>query len=160
VYYQARLRYAPVEAPTTPLMAGIEVTHRCRKLDAKESGEEASFRVGDWALCHVEASTPSPRRFVVVEAPIPGGFEIADPSLQGTPARVRAVSGGYATHREIRPDRMVYFADQLSAGVHRWSYVAKAMTAGEYVVPPTRAEEMYTPETYGRTAATTVRIAR
>jgi len=27
-------------------------------------------------------------------------------------------------------------------------------------VPPTRAEEMYTPETYGRTAATTVRIAR
>jgi uncharacterized protein YfaS (alpha-2-macroglobulin family) len=50
VYYQARLRYAPVEAPTTPLMAGIEVTHRCRKLDAKESGEEASFRVGDWAL--------------------------------------------------------------------------------------------------------------
>jgi uncharacterized protein YfaS (alpha-2-macroglobulin family) len=32
------------------------------------------------------------------------------------------------------------------------------MTAGEFVVPPARIEEMYAPEVYGRTGATRVTI--
>jgi Bacterial Alpha-2-macroglobulin MG10 domain len=32
------------------------------------------------------------------------------------------------------------------------SYIAQATTPGEFVVPPTRAEEIYAPETFGRAA--------
>ena len=31
--------------------------------------------------------------------------------------------------------------------------VAQATTPGEFVVPPTRAEEIYAPETFGRAAS-------
>jgi hypothetical protein len=35
-------------------------------------------------------------------------------------------------------------------GVYTYSYGARATTPGRFVVPPTRAEEMYEPETFGR----------
>jgi alpha-2-macroglobulin len=39
------------------------------------------------------------------------------------------------------------------AGVYTHSYVARATTPGNFVVPPARAEEMYHPETFGRSGA-------
>ena len=38
-------------------------------------------------------------------------------------------------------------------GVHDYSYVARATTPGNFVVPPPKAEEMYMPETFGRGAS-------
>jgi uncharacterized protein YfaS (alpha-2-macroglobulin family) len=35
--------------------------------------------------------------------------------------------------------------------VYSYSYVARATTPGTFVVPPAKAEEMYAPETFGRT---------
>ena len=37
--------------------------------------------------------------------------------------------------------------------MYTYSYVARATTPGEFVVPPTKAEEMYAPETFGRSAS-------
>ncbi|MCS6899014.1 MAG: hypothetical protein RMJ98_04935 [Myxococcales bacterium] len=48
--------------------------------------------------------------------------------------------------------------DHLPSGVHRWSYAARASTAGTFVASPTRMEEMYAPEVFGRTAAQTIGI--
>ena len=42
------------------------------------------------------------------------------------------------------------FADQLQGGSHEYSYLLRATTPGVFVVPPTKAEEMYAPETFGR----------
>jgi uncharacterized protein YfaS (alpha-2-macroglobulin family) len=38
-------------------------------------------------------------------------------------------------------------------GVYNYSYVARATTPGEFVVPPAKAEEMYSPEVFGRSAS-------
>ena len=54
-------------------------------------------------------------------------------------------------HREDRDDRVLLFADELPAGVHHYEYLAQAVTPGTFVVGPLRAEEMYNPETFGRT---------
>ncbi len=54
-------------------------------------------------------------------------------------------------HRENRDDRVLLFADHLPAGVHHYEYLARAVTPGTFVVGPLRAEEMYNPETFGRT---------
>ncbi|MBI5490596.1 MAG: Ig-like domain-containing protein [Deltaproteobacteria bacterium] len=54
-------------------------------------------------------------------------------------------------HREDRDDRVLLFADVLPAGVHHYEYLAEAVTPGTFVVGPLRAEEMYNPETFGRT---------
>jgi hypothetical protein len=54
-------------------------------------------------------------------------------------------------HREDKDDRVLLFADSLPAGVHHYEYLARAVTPGTFVVGPLRAEEMYNPETFGRT---------
>ena len=38
-------------------------------------------------------------------------------------------------------------------GVYEYTYVARATTPGSYVVPPAKAEEMYSPEVFGRSAS-------
>ena len=53
-------------------------------------------------------------------------------------------------YREMRDDRVVYFARQLWSGVYTASYVARATTAGTFIKPPAHAEEMYNPAVQGR----------
>jgi uncharacterized protein YfaS (alpha-2-macroglobulin family) len=60
--------------------------------------------------------------------------------------------------RELRDDRVVYFVDALPAGVSRYRYLARATTIGTFQAPPARVEEMYVPETFGRTAGGRVRV--
>ena len=55
-------------------------------------------------------------------------------------------------HRELRDERSLHFAESLEPGVYHLSTIARATTPGEYLVPPTRAEEMYRPEVFGRSA--------
>ena len=48
-------------------------------------------------------------------------------------------------HRELRDDRVVYFATVLWKGTYTASYVARATTPGVFIRPPAHAEEMYNP---------------
>jgi uncharacterized protein YfaS (alpha-2-macroglobulin family) len=53
----------------------------------------------------------------------------------------------------MRDERVEAFASLLWEGVHTYEYIARATTPGNFVVPPTKAEEMYMPETFGRAAS-------
>jgi uncharacterized protein YfaS (alpha-2-macroglobulin family) len=53
-------------------------------------------------------------------------------------------------HRELRDDRVVYFATRLWKGTYTATYVARATTPGVFVRPPAHAEEMYNPAVFGR----------
>jgi uncharacterized protein YfaS (alpha-2-macroglobulin family) len=53
-------------------------------------------------------------------------------------------------YRELRDDRVVYFATFLWKGTYSATYVARATTPGVFVRPPTHAEEMYNPAIFGR----------
>lgn len=61
-------------------------------------------------------------------------------------------------HTEQRDDRVVLFADHLPPGVHTASFVARATTPGTFVMKPAQAEEMYSPETFGRSDGGTFRV--
>jgi len=53
---------------------------------------------------------------------------------------------------------VLFFVEHLAAGMYHYRYLARATTFGSFVVPPTRAEEMYTPEVFGRSGAITVEV--
>ncbi|MFH2009222.1 MAG: alpha-2-macroglobulin family protein [bacterium] len=55
-------------------------------------------------------------------------------------------------HQNLRDERAEAFTSLLWAGVHVYKYVCRALTPGTFVVPPAKAEEMYHPETFGRSA--------
>jgi uncharacterized protein YfaS (alpha-2-macroglobulin family) len=59
----------------------------------------------------------------------------------------------------MRDDRVEAFASLLWEGVHEYTYIARATTPGSFIVPPAKAEEMYFPETFGRSGSDKVLIA-
>jgi uncharacterized protein YfaS (alpha-2-macroglobulin family) len=111
--------------------------------------------------------------------PLPAGFEIVNPALAASPAlppeeapaegddvccevfepfRLHGGSwyGTWYDHQNLRDERAEAFSGLLAAGTYEYSYIARATTPGTFVVPPARAEEIYTPEVFGRTATDTV----
>ena len=53
-------------------------------------------------------------------------------------------------HQNLRDERVEAFSALVWEGVHSYRYLARATTPGAFVVPPPKAEEMYSPETFGR----------
>jgi hypothetical protein len=52
----------------------------------------------------------------------------------------------------MRDERVEAFASLLYDGVYEYTYVTRATVPGVFVAPPPKAEEMYSPETFGRGA--------
>ncbi len=191
LFYEARLRYAKKVLPREGIERGffIKKTLRAVKPEGLEealrtipdAGERA-FRGSDLVLADLVVVTPSPREFVVLDDPLPAGFEAVDARLATTgrgvdvdaaaarssgggdddedPDDVAAGKGFQASRfiREIRDDRVLFFVDHLPAGMFHYRYLARATTLGAFVLPPAKVEEMYTPEVFGRTGADRVEV--
>ena len=117
---------------------------------------------------------------MVIDDPLPAGLEPVDTRLATTAgsldmdaagepppddeeARQDRIAKGTeylssVARREMRDDRVLFFVERLAAGIYHYRYLARATTFGTFVVPPTRAEEMYAPEVFGRTGALTVEV--
>jgi uncharacterized protein YfaS (alpha-2-macroglobulin family) len=189
VFYEARLRYAPAEAPKVAVDQGFFVTKTLSPIRPEElatlSARPAErgvtkFRAGDLVVADLLVVTPSAREYVVVDDPLPAGFEAVDTGLSTTSSAFsragneasgcegdcggsgsRATGNGYVavwSRKELRDDRALYFVDHMPGGIYHFRYFARATTAGRFVVPPTKAEGMYEPETFGRTAAAIVEV--
>jgi uncharacterized protein YfaS (alpha-2-macroglobulin family) len=61
-------------------------------------------------------------------------------------------------HQNLRDDRTEVFRDTMQAGHYTYSYVARATTSGTFLAPPMKIEEMYTPETFGRSKSVLVKV--
>ncbi|CAF3441136.1 unnamed protein product, partial [Rotaria sp. Silwood2] len=65
---------------------------------------------------------------------------------------------GWPDHENLRDERAEAFRSLLWPGVYEWSYIIRATCAGTFSVPPAKAEEMYSPENFGRCATEKVSI--
>ncbi len=100
--------------------------------------------------------------------PLPTGLEALNPALAVTPPipheefedgpvpRFSYWWWQWYEHQNLRDDRTEAFASLLWAGTYEYTYVARATTPGTFVVPPTKAEEIYAPETFGRSGSDVV----
>jgi len=183
VYYAMRLFYAPTELQTQPVNAGLEV-HREYSVERGRGwvllDSLLQIRLGELVKVDLYVSLPAARHFVVVDDPVPGGLEPVNRDL-ATASRVDAdkatVPHGPASlwfryndwrafgstrwsfyHKELRHHAVRFYSEYLPAGRYHLSYVAQAITPGEFTVLPLRAEEMYNPETYGQRPPAILRV--
>jgi uncharacterized protein YfaS (alpha-2-macroglobulin family) len=56
----------------------------------------------------------------------------------------------------MRDNRSEVFSMYLPEGSHRFSYTARATIPGRFLAAPAKAEEMYNPETFGRSGGAIV----
>jgi len=175
LYYATRLSYSPTDQSARETNAGIEVH---REYSAQRDGRwqllasPLRVRRGELVRVDVYLSLPAARHFVVVDDPVPGGLEpvnrdLATASTVDADATEFQAAGGslwfkysdwseYGVeqwcfyHRELTHEAARFYADYLPAGHYHLSYGAQAMADGQFSASPTKAEEMYDPDVYGK----------
>lgn len=183
LYYRLGLKYAPKDLSLKAEDRGFMV----ERIYLPESDKSDNVRRGPNGEYIVKAGTnvrvklrvvaPDVRYYVAVVDPMPAGFESVNENF-ATTAKTRPGGSssdewltrgqhGYGwwwwywdpwDYKEKRDDRVQLFQDRMYGGVFEYTYVARATTLGNFVVPPLRAEEMYEPETFGRSATERVII--
>lgn len=171
LYYSARLT-TYTSAPQDALDQGLRVERTMQRLDSRgkavgsplpTGNETTTLESGQLVKVTLRLTSPTSRTYVVVDDALPAGLEPVNDafttSAQGMLDDADTGSDrwwGSFTHTEMHDDRVVLFADQLRAGEHTYSYVARATTTGTFDHPPAEAEMMYRPETRGHTATGTL----
>jgi uncharacterized protein YfaS (alpha-2-macroglobulin family) len=184
-YYKAQMSYSPKELSKTATNAGIELR---REYSVQRAGAwtllstPVSIRQGELVKVDLFVRLTAPRHFVVVDDPIPGGLEGVNRDLatssevDASKAQFEGASNSFwfdlrewidfgrtfwsFYHKEIRHTSARFYSEYLPAGNYHLSHVAQAIGAGEFVIPPTRAEEMYDPDVFGLSAADRLVVAR
>ena len=170
LYYRVGMQYAPKSLKLPPAEHGFAVT---REYEAVENPSDVKRdKKGNWRVkagtmvrVRLKMVARGRRYHVALVDPIPAGFEPMNPALATTGTIPRDKKKGSSSrtpwwwsrawyeHQNLRDERVEAFASLLWSGVYDYTYVARATTPGNFVVPPPKAEEMYDPETFGRGAS-------
>jgi uncharacterized protein YfaS (alpha-2-macroglobulin family) len=168
LYYRIGMQYAPSNLNLAPADYGFAVERVYEAVDDPADvrrDADGTWRIRSGAKVRVRLTmvAPSRRYHVALVDPLPAGLEALNPALAVTGSipedeKVQPANFGWwwmrpwFEHQNLRDDRVEAFTSLLWEGVYSYSYVARATTPGAFVVPPTKAEEMYQPETFGRGA--------
>ena len=186
LYYRIGMNYAPSDLNLKPADYGFTVERSYEAVDdpkdvSRETDGTWHIKAGARVRVRLTMVATARRYHVALVDPLPAGFEALNPSLATTGSIPRdekqpgvsefgsraSINGGYGwwwwrpvwyEHQNLRDERAEAFTSILWEGVYKYSYVARATTPGQFVVPPPKAEEMYHPETFGRGKTDRVRV--
>ena len=183
LYYRVSMNYAPSDLNLKPVDYGFTVERSYEGVDdpldvSRDANGTWHIKAGSRVRVRLTMVASSRRYHVALVDPLPAGFETLNPTLATTgsipddPKQTGVMeygsrSYGYGwwwwrpdwfEHQNLRDERTEAFTSLLWEGVYKYSYVARATTPGDFVVPPAKAEEMYHPETFGRCSTDRVRI--
>lgn len=165
LFYLMRLRYVPAGLLHDALDKGFTVE---RKYSPK------AFKAGDLIKVTLRIRNTKERRFVALTDPIPAGTEPVESWFATTATDLAEAQnksdaqnddgwmswwkhGGF-DHVERHDDHINLFATRLGEGMHEFTYMVRATTAGTFITAPTHVEEMYEPEVFGRTASEVIEV--
>ncbi len=180
LYYRLGLRYAPTDLTLDARDEGFVVERVYEGVDdtndvRREPDGTWRIRAGAKVRVTLTMVADARRTHVALIDPLPAGLEPVNAALavsQTTPPPdVEGDTDGFDTfdsswfwgwnwyeHQNLRDDRAEAFASYVPGGTYEYAYIARATTPGTFVVPPARAEEIYAPEVFGRSASATVVI--
>jgi uncharacterized protein YfaS (alpha-2-macroglobulin family) len=168
-----KLTTAQLEADfSSDIAGGLILSRSYEVIRPKESNpSQSTFQRGQVVKVTVTMMTPDNRHDLVLEDKIPAGFETINLNFLSEDQTLNLHTNPESTgwkyqdnfwfyHQEIWPDRVSVFTDFIPAGVYTYSYLVRPVTIGVYQVPGPKAEEMYSPETYGRGHGQTLTIVQ
>jgi uncharacterized protein YfaS (alpha-2-macroglobulin family) len=168
LYYRIGLKYAPKNLNLAAADYGFQITRQYEAVD--NSNDVKQLADGSWTIragarvrVRVQMINQLNRYHVALVDNLPAGLEIINPELKvfskfldnSSTFRFADV---WFDHQNLRDHRAEAFQDSLDSGVWNYSYIGRATTIGEFVVPPAKAEEMYSPETFGRSKTDLVKV--
>jgi hypothetical protein len=172
LYYRLGLRYAPADLELDPLDMGFVVQRSYEAVDdpadvSRDADGVWHIRSGARVRVRLTMVAENRRYHVALADPLPAGLEIVNPALAVSGATPQDPSSPdyrygwwwwstWSDHQNMRDERAEAFTPLLWEGVYQYTYIARATTPGRFVVPPAKAEEMYSPDVFGRSGSDTV----
>jgi alpha-2-macroglobulin len=172
LYYRIGLEYSPKKLDLPACDYGFIVHRTYEGVDNKSDVTHSAdgvwhFKAGASVRVKLTLSCDGPRYHVALMDPLAAGTEPLNPELGGARTLMpeaqkdeNATESGmpnlwwiwrWFDHQNLRDHQAEAFTSLLYSGTYDYSYVVRATTPGNYIVPPAKAEEMYAPETFGRT---------
>ena len=159
MYYRVGITYAPRQTNLPALDAGFIVRRSYSAddpADVVRTPDGYRIRLGAKVLVTLEVLATTRRHAVALVDPLPAGFEVVNANLATAERPLAVTNDARWDHVNMRDSRVEAFQMDLREGVHRFSYTVRATTPGTFIAAPTKAEEMYSPETFGRSTGLTV----
>jgi hypothetical protein len=170
LYYRLSLNYAPSDLTLDPLNRGFVVQRVYEGVDDPEDVFQDAdgvwhIRLGARVRVRLTLVADNRRYHVALVDPLPAGLEPVNPALAVSQNGPRAGSAAelpdwwwsrWYDHQNLRDERVEAFTTLLWEGSYTYEYVARATTPGTFVTSPTKAEEMYSPDVFGRTGTDVV----
>jgi hypothetical protein len=169
LYYRLGLQYAPHDLNLEPLNVGFEVLRHYAGLeDPKDVRLEAGryhVRAGSLVKVTLTMTNVARRYHIALIDKLPAGLEPVNPELKGMATNSSKEATGsdddshcwwsrpWFEHQNLRDERVEAFASLLQPGHHTYSYTARATSLGQFIAPAASAEEMYSPEIFGRSGS-------
>ncbi|MEK6280038.1 MAG: alpha-2-macroglobulin family protein [Acidobacteriota bacterium] len=182
LYFRIGTNYAPANLKLAAADYGFVVQRKYEAIDdpadvSRDPDGLWSIKAGARVRVRLTLSNQARRYHVALVDPLPAGLEALNPELAtterlpdgSTEAGINRSGRGiydyyshwrgtWYEHQNMRDERAEAFTSLLWEGVHEYTYFARATTPGLFIVPPTKAEEMYAPETFGRGQSDRVRV--
>lgn len=168
LYYRLGLDFARADGALESVSRGFTVRRSYEAVDApsdlRRTEDGWRVRAGARIRVRLELVTTGPRHHVALVDRLPASFEplysertVPGPLMRRTRGDLLWFPWTWA-HENLRDTGAEAFAVDLRAGLHRYAYLVRATSVGRYRAPPTRAEEMYAPETFGHSEAEWVTV--
>ncbi len=162
LYYALTLSLsrAPGEGNIPALQAherSIGIQREYRLYEGRESTPATGFQPGDLVQVNLTLDVPEESWYVVVDDPLPAGFEALNERL-GTTSHVATLDQepvyywqeyGY-NRKDVRDERVTFFITHLEPGRQTLTYLVRAITGGSFTALPTQVYPMYEPEVWSR----------
>lgn len=147
------------ETETQPVQKGMRLDRLVKNVTdpSRKGTPEAPFKLGDEILITYRFQSSKPQSFVALEDALPASIEVLNPNLDlfGKAYSIAEESGvGTAalSHSEMHDSRTDLYFDDISAGLHSYTVLARVTSAGTFEWPAAQIYPMYDSRIYARTA--------
>ena len=168
LYYRLGLRYAPTDLRLDPMDMGFVIQRVYEGVDDPEDVYQDQdgvwhIKAGSRVRVRITMVADNRRYHVALVDHLAAGLEVINPALavsETVPSDPNSRGQDYwwwwwtwYEHQNMRDERVEAFSTLLWDGVYEYTYEVRATMPGKFVVPPAKAEEMYSPEVFGRSAS-------
>jgi uncharacterized protein YfaS (alpha-2-macroglobulin family) len=108
----------------------------------------------------LEMISDHPIHHLIVNDPLPAGFEAVDTSFQTSTSYFQAQQDSWEiNYQKIHKDKVVAYGDRLDAGVYTLHYLVRSVTPGTFEWPGAEIHLQYAPEEFGRSASSVLEVS-
>lgn len=177
LWVSARLDYRTGLTNTVAEDNGFEVTREYFRLVKERKGDRYIYRkepfqgtvkTGEELFVKIKVRTEKAREFFMLEDHFPAGCEVVsdvggfiiegEREYSGVPAGQEDTWRWWYADRDVRDEKIAFFATRLEKGEYTFSYILRAQIPGNYMVMPALASLAYYPEVAGNSAPMQIRI--